>query len=171
MSKTRKKKKSASLNPFNIIKFLGEDPNYKEEKKITDEDNEQAMTETTYTSLKFASWVQTFTKRIIVVTFGIFVIMDLITLVVAIINCLRLSDTSSINNLITETNTTFRDVIGGYLIKSACENVSIGIEKAIVRFIDKRDQEATNAEIETELQNQDQAEPADAGESTDTTTN
>lgn len=171
MSKTRKKKKSASLNPFNIIKFLGEDPNYKEEKKITDEDNEQAMTETTYTSLKFASWVQTFTKRIIVVTFGIFVIMDLITLVVAIINCLRLSDTSSINNLITETNTTFRDVIGGYLIKSACENVSIGIEKAIVRFIDKRDQEATNAEIKTELQNQDQAEPADAGESTDTTAN
>lgn len=162
-----KKKKKKSLNIFNVIKFLGEDPKYTE--KITEEDNDQALTESTYVSLKFASWVQTFTKRIIVVVFGIFIFIDMITLVVAIINCFRLADTSAINNLITETNTTFRDIIGGYLVKSACENVSIGIEKALIRFIDHKYQIPVDQQIEDELQ--DQEEPIDAGTTvTDDTT-
>lgn len=156
----RKKKKKHNFNVFNIIKFLGEDTNYKP-KTITEKDNNDALTETTYESLKFASWVQTFTKRIIVVTFGIFIIIDLITLIISIINCFQLADTTAVNNLITETNTTFRDIIGGYLVKSACENVSIGIEKALVRYINQKYNISADQQIEDDLQ--EQSEPLDAG--------
>ena len=47
-------------------------------------------------------------------------------------------DASSVNTLISEMNVTFRDVIGGYLIKAACENVSGGIEKVLVAYLKKK---------------------------------
>ena len=126
-----------SLHPIKIFKFLGQDTT-----KTRQLSADEYLDATASKSISFIEWVQSFTKRIIVVVFAIFILIDLITLATAIFACIENQDSSSVNILISETNNTFRDIIGGYLVKSACENVSMGVEKIVTHFIDKKMEQA-----------------------------
>lgn len=155
--KKKAKKKRKIRNPITtVFRFLGEDTSV--QKKYTDTDS--AIEDSVTSSLGFMKWVQNFTKRIIIAVFGIFICIDLVTLVVAIINCFNIGDSSAVNSLITETNTTFRDIVGGYLVKSACENVSMGIDKLITYYIDKK---STIFHHSIDAPPFEPKEPADAG--------
>ena len=116
-----------------VFRFLGQDTT--KTRQITMDDR---MNRTAEKSIEFIDWVQSFTKRIIVVVFAIFIIIDLVTLAVAVVACFRNADSNAITILITETNSTFRDIVGGYLIKAAFENVSMGIEKIVAYVVDKK---------------------------------
>ena len=69
----------------------------------------------------FFTWVQTFTKKIVTITFFLFVIFQLFELLMILLQYTR-GDLMYLDTFITETNETFRVVIGGYIIKAACEN-------------------------------------------------
>ena len=166
MSGTNKSKKRKIRNLImTIFRFLGEDTSDKKYKNT-----DTALNDSINNSINFMKWVQNFTKRIIIAVFGIFICIDLVTLVVAVINCFKIGDSSSVNSLITETNTTFRDIVGGYLVKSACENVSMGLDKLITYYIDKKATKFHHDLGDTPVE---KPEPADAGvvESTTDTSN
>ena len=75
---------------------------------------------------KFIVWVQEFSKKIVVIIFVFYILISLasIGLVVA---SFQTGLITGIDTLIAETNATFRDIVGGYIIKAAIENaVKIG---------------------------------------------
>ena len=138
MQKKKRRKRKVMSPLTKIVKFLGEDPSSTppaEKIPTTGDDDIDATAEN---QLRFIFWVQNFTKRIVVVVFGIYILIDMITLIAAIYSMIANKDATSVNTLISEMNVTFRDVIGGYLIKAACENVSGGIEKVLVAYLKKK---------------------------------
>lgn len=75
---------------------------------------------------KYVSWVQEFSKKIVVVTFFLYFITSIFSIILVYLS-FQSGIISGIDTLIVETNNTFRDIIGGYIIKSAIENaVKIG---------------------------------------------
>ena len=74
-------------------------------------------------SLSFFSWVQEYSKKIVSITFIIFVVLNLFVLGLITIEYIRTSQIYYLDILITEMHMTFREVIGGYIIKAAAENV------------------------------------------------
>lgn len=74
-------------------------------------------------NIEFISWIQEFSKKIIVATFAIFIIANIFFLVVITIQFCWTAELLYLDTYIYEINTTFRDIIGGYLIKAATENV------------------------------------------------
>lgn len=75
---------------------------------------------------KFIVWVQEFSKKIIIVVFALYIIMTLFCAYV-VYKSWQLGIISGIDTLISEINNTFRDIVGGYIIKSAVENaIKIG---------------------------------------------
>lgn len=75
---------------------------------------------------KYVSWIQEFSKKIVVVTFLLYFITSIFSIVLVYLS-FQSGSISGIDTLIVETNNTFRDIIGGYIIKSAIENaVKIG---------------------------------------------
>lgn len=78
-------------------------------------------------SLSFFGWIQEFSKKIVSITFVIFVIINLFVLAAITISYFNSGDLLYLETLLTEIHQTFRDVIGGYIIKSATENaIKIG---------------------------------------------
>ena len=80
---------------------------------------------------KFFQWIQEFSKKIVTITFVIFVIINIYSLVLVTFSYFTTYDLTTLSVLLTETHTTFRDVIGGYIIKAAAEN-SIKIIGSII---------------------------------------
>ena len=75
---------------------------------------------------KFLVWVQEFSKKIVTTVFILFVFSTIINIYFVYMT-INTGLVSGIDTLISETNQTFREIIGGYLIKSAVENsVKIG---------------------------------------------
>lgn len=75
---------------------------------------------------KFVVWVQEFSKKTVVVIFGFYILTSIFSLFL-VYQSLQQGSISGIDTLISEINMTFREVVGGYLIKSAVENaVKIG---------------------------------------------
>ena len=75
-------------------------------------------------AVKFMSWSQEFTKKIVSIYFFIFVISNILFLGVASVAFFQTGgEMMYFNTFVTEVHTTFRDVIGGYIIKAAMENV------------------------------------------------
>ena len=75
---------------------------------------------------RFVVWVQEFSKKIVVVTFIFYILISLISLIMVFMT-MQQGYISGIDTLIAETNATFRDIVGGYIIKAAVENaVKIG---------------------------------------------
>lgn len=74
-------------------------------------------------SKAFFHWLQEFSKKIVTVTFIIFVIVNIYILIMVYLSFLNSGDVLYLDTLITETNETFRNVIGGYIIKAATENI------------------------------------------------
>lgn len=78
-------------------------------------------------SLSFFGWIQEFSKKIVSITFVIFVIINLFVLAAITFAYFNSGDLMYIETLLTEIHQTFRDVIGGYIIKAATENaIKIG---------------------------------------------
>lgn len=75
---------------------------------------------------KYVTWLQEFSKKIVVVTFLLYFITSIFSIILVYLS-FQSGIISGIDTLIVETNNTFRDIIGGYIIKSAIENaVKIG---------------------------------------------
>lgn len=74
------------------------------------------------TSRSFFKWVQEFSKKIVSITFVIFVLINLFTLGLVAYNYFATFDLMYLDILLSETHLTFREVIGGYIIKAAAEN-------------------------------------------------
>ena len=75
---------------------------------------------------KYFTWVQEFSKKIVFAIFVIYVITAVFMLAMVFLSYQQ-GNISGIDTLITETNETFRQIVGGYIIKSAIENaVKIG---------------------------------------------
>lgn len=67
-------------------------------------------------------WLWEFSKKVVVITAALYFISFLYTMVVCYRALSLVADTTALVTLITETNETFRVVIGGYLIKAGIEN-------------------------------------------------
>lgn len=71
----------------------------------------------------FMSWIQEFTKKIVSITFIIFILSNVFYLVMLLAQFSTSASITYIDTFITEMHQTFRDVIGGYIVKAAAENV------------------------------------------------
>lgn len=69
---------------------------------------------------KYILWVQSFSKRIVTITFCLYLVVNMVVLFICVFSTLQ--GGSDISTLYAEINETFRVVIGGYLIKAAVEN-------------------------------------------------
>lgn len=74
-------------------------------------------------SLNFLNWAQEYSKKIVTITFILFVISNIFFLVLVTAEFIRNADLTYIDTYMSEVHLTFRDVIGGYLIKAATENI------------------------------------------------
>lgn len=74
-------------------------------------------------NLEFLNWAQEYSKKIVSITFFIFVISNIFFLCLITAEFIKNSDLAYIDTYMQELHLTFREVIGGYLIKAATENV------------------------------------------------
>lgn len=89
-------------------------------------------------SKSFVKWIQEFSKKIVSVTFVIFVIINVYILSMISISYYTTGELMCLDTLITESNLTFREVIGGYIIKAATENaikIAGSIAEKYIEFI------------------------------------
>ena len=70
---------------------------------------------------KYVVWVQEFSKKIVTIVFVMFVIFSFAELGLIYLS-FKGGYTVGLDTIITETHLTFRDVVGGYLIKAGVEN-------------------------------------------------
>lgn len=91
-------------------------------------------------SNKFFNWIQTFTKKIVTITFVLFVVFQLFNLLLIFMEYQR-GSLLFLDTFITESNETFRVVIGGYIVKAACENTIKIITSLISSYLNKKYQE------------------------------
>ena len=89
---------------------------FKKDKQYINEEEASKRT------ISFFNWIQEFSKKIITITFYIFVIINIYVLVIIWLAYNNSGDTLYLDTLISETHLTFREVIGGYFIKAATEN-------------------------------------------------
>lgn len=73
-------------------------------------------------NLEFFNWVQEYSKKVVSMTFLIFVLANAFFLCLLTAEFIKTNELSYIDIYIQEIHLTFRDVIGGYLIKAATEN-------------------------------------------------
>lgn len=87
----------------------------------------------------FMSWVQEFSKKIVTITFIVFLIVNVFVLVMIALHYFASGgDIIYLDQLLSETHITFRDVIGGYIIKAATENVIKITGTVVDRFLENR---------------------------------
>lgn len=98
----------------------------------------------------FLNWLQEYSKVIVSITFFIFVIVNFYLLVMFAIEYFTSGNMEDLSVLLSETHTTFREVIGGYIIKAAVENsLKIG-GSVITRYIDYKYPRGTEDEKDEE---------------------
>lgn len=102
--------------------------------------------------LGFLSWVQEFTKKIVVVTFVLYVFSNIVFLGIAICYYIQSGgEVTYFSTLTTEVHETFRNVIGGYIVKAAVEN-AVKITGSIVeRVLDAKYGKKENSPIEESI--------------------
>ena len=72
-------------------------------------------------------WITEFSKKVVVVIFIAYILMAIFSCVMVFLSMKITGMVSGLETLITEMNTTFRDIVGGYLVKAGIENaVKIG---------------------------------------------
>lgn len=106
---------------------------------------------------KTVIWMQEFSKRVVTVIFLIYVAVTVFTSFMIYLSMKVTGDASMVSLLLTETNTTFRDVVGGYIIKAAVENAFkiggnyyVGAADAKLKALKERLQ--VSHELEPEMQ-------------------
>lgn len=107
---------------------------------------------------KTVIWMQEFSKRVVTVIFLIYVAVTIFTSFMIYLSMKVTGDASMVSLLLTETNSTFRDVVGGYIIKAAVENAFkiggnyyVGAADAKLKALKERLQ--VSHELEPEMQN------------------
>lgn len=101
-------------------------------------------------SNSFFNWMQEYSKKIISITFVIYVIINIYCLFMTIYVFQTTQEFQSLDTLITEINQTFREVIGGYIVKAAVENVSKYSGAIIDKWLEtKLDKELSSKETES----------------------
>lgn len=99
---------------------------YKDKNKKKSEEDIKKDIQNIEKTKSFVIWVQEFSKKIVTVTFLLYVAIT-IFIAFLVYKSMELGVMSGIDTLITEINQTFRDVVGGYIVKAAVENaVKIG---------------------------------------------
>ena len=111
----------------------------------------------------FIQWVQEYSKKIVTITFVLFVIIEFVSLLMILLEYIRIGDSVHLDILIQEANLTFRDVIGGYIIKAAMENVSKGFGMIADKYFQYK---MDYLEFESK-QNQDEGPIMEDGEESD----
>ena len=101
-------------------------------------------------NMKFFQWIQEFSKKIVTITFYMYAAGEVVSIGLIILAYHQMGELMFIDTFIMENNQTFRDVIGGYIIKAACEN-TIKIAGGVVdRFLtfkaDQMEKERTHQE-------------------------
>lgn len=89
-------------------------------------------------SNSFFIWIQEFSKKIVSITFFIYVIINIFVLAMLCLQYYNSGELGYIDTIIAETNQTFRDVIGGYIIKAATENAIKIAGSVITKYMDYR---------------------------------
>lgn len=69
-------------------------------------------------------WVQEFSKKIIVATFLLYVLYNIVSILILVYSTYHMGMMSGFETLTTEINQTFRLIVGGYLVKAGFENVT-----------------------------------------------
>ena len=105
---------------------------------------------------KYIVWVQEFSKKIVVAIFVLYIISILFMLYMMYVGYMN-GDAIGIDTFISEINVTFREVVGGYIVKSAIENAFkiagnyfIGICDARIRALNKNFKNKDNEEEKVE---------------------
>lgn len=111
-------------------------------------DNNQELLEeeinTVENNKKYFVWVQSFSKKVVVITFLAYVALSVLS---TLLICLTYKEgnITGLETLISEINVTFRDVIGAYIIKSGVENACkiggnyfVGISEARLEVLRRR---------------------------------
>ena len=108
---------------------------------------------------KTVIWMQEFSKRVVSTIFLVYVGVTLYTSIMIYLAMQATGDASMISLLLTETNSTFRDVVGGYIIKAAVENAFkiggnyyVGVADAKLKALKERLGVEKEAELEPEMQ-------------------
>ena len=84
----------------------------------------------------FLNWIQEYSKTIVSITFIIFVLVHIYLVIMFAIEYFTSGNMEDMSVLLTETHTTFREVIGGYIIKAAVENSLKISGNVITRYMD-----------------------------------
>lgn len=103
-----------------FVNFLGKEP--QRNKNIN-----EMMDNVSCHYVSHVDWVQSFTKKVIIALFVIYILFDIYGLIMSIALYLQAMDPSLVSSIISETNITFRDIVGAYILKSLGENISKGV--------------------------------------------
>ena len=87
-------------------------------------------------SKTFVNWIQEFSKKIVAITFIIFVIINIFILLLILSAYITSGELYYLDTLISEANLTFREVIGGYIIKAATENAIKIAGSIVIKYLD-----------------------------------
>lgn len=108
-------------------------------------------------SKKTVIWMQEFSKRVVSVIFLIYVAVTIFSSFMIYLSMKVTGDASMVNLLLTETNSTFKDIVGGYIIKAAIENAFkiggnyyVGVADAKLKALKERI--GTEQDLEPEMQ-------------------
>ena len=87
----------------------------------------------------FLGWLQEFSKKVVAITFLVFLAINIFVMIFIALHYFATGgDIIYLDQLLSEAHVTFRDVIGGYIIKAATENV-IKISGSVVeKFLENR---------------------------------
>ena len=91
--------------------------------KIKQEELTEKLNKAKLNNPTMLNWLWEFSKKIIVGLFIIYVVTYIYTYVLILLSAKFNWNISYLDTLISETNSTFKIIIGGYLIKSMMENV------------------------------------------------
>ena len=81
-------------------------------------------------------WVQEFSKKIVTITFAIFVVIHIYILIIFAIEYFTNGNVEDVTTLLSEMHTTFREVIGAYFLKAAVENGPKVVGSIIDRYLE-----------------------------------
>lgn len=87
----------------------------------TGDENPDALIDELENQKRYLFWVQEFSKKIVSITFIIYIFVVIYSIILIYLSY-RADALVGLDTLISELNMTFREVIGGYIIKSAVEN-------------------------------------------------
>lgn len=87
----------------------------------TGDENPDTLIDELENQKRYMFWVQEFSKKIVTITFIIYIFIVAYSIILIYLSY-KSDALVGLDTLISELNMTFREVIGGYIIKSAVEN-------------------------------------------------